>query len=46
MHSSLDYVLAQLCLLGRSKDVAKIRLGVIVSLDRARARLQHAERRR
>ncbi len=46
MGSSLDYVLAQLCLLGRSKDVAKIRLGVIVSLDRAMARLQHAERRR
>lgn len=46
MHSSLDYVLAQLRYLGRSRDVARIRLGVIVSLDRATARLQHAERRR
>lgn len=35
MGSSLDYVLAQLCLLGRTKDVAKIRLGVIVRNDRA-----------
>ncbi len=35
MGSALDYVLAQLCLLGRSKDVAKIRLGVIVRNDRA-----------
>lgn len=46
MGSSLDYVLAQLRYLGRSREVARIRLGVIVSLDRARARLQHAERRR
>ena len=46
MHSSLDYVLAQLHCLCRSRDVARIRLGVIVSLDRATARLQHAERRR
>ncbi len=46
MGSSLDRVLAQLCFLGRSRDVARIRLGVTVSLDRARARLQHLERRR
>lgn len=35
MGSSLDYVLTQMRCLGRSKDVAKIRLGVIVSIDRA-----------
>ncbi len=35
MGSSLDYVLAQLCFLCRSKDVARIRLGVIVRMDRA-----------
>lgn len=46
MGSSLDYVLAQLCFLCRSKDVARIRLGVIVALDRCAATKRHGERRR
>lgn len=45
MDVSLDRVLAHLCFLGRSKDVARLRLGVIVALDRYAARKQRGERR-